>query len=202
MDSPLKIREGVRQAYSRIAIAPQLDHPFRTGRELAEELGYPSDLLASLPALSVDAFCGVSIVSLVAEIPEGATVLDLGSGAGMDTIIVSRRTGEKGKVIAVDFSETMLQRACEALKEGNAVNVETRLADAEALPLEDQSIDVVVVNGIFNLNPNREAIFLELARVVKPGGAVYAAEPVLLAELSEEILKEGNCSLNEANWFS
>jgi arsenite methyltransferase len=188
-------RDSVRRAYSHIAEQPQDEPPFPTGRALAENLGYPPDLLATLPATSVNAFCGVSNVSLFAEIPEGATVLDLGAGAGMDTLIAARRTGARGQVIAVDFSPAMLIRARQAIAEAQAANVETHLADAEQLPVEDASIDVAIVNGIFNLNPAREQIFAELARVVRLGGAIFAAELVLAAPLPEE-------EKHATNWFA
>src|SRR5579862_2898576 len=127
------LRDRVRQAYSAIAERPRDESPFPTGRALAEDLGYPSGLLGTLPAISVDAFCGVSNVSLFAAIPEGATVLDLGAGAGLDTLIASRRTGERGKVIAIDFSLAMLTRARQAIAEAQATNIETHFADAERL---------------------------------------------------------------------
>jgi arsenite methyltransferase len=196
MNSAQSIRAEVRQAYSAIAARPQEEPLFPTGRALAEDLGYPAEWLDSLPATPVEAFCGVSNVSVFAEIPEGATVLDLGCGAGLDTLIAARRTGEKGKVIAIDFSEVMLARACRALAEARVTNVETHLADAENLPAGNESVDVAIVNGIFNLNPSRERIFSELARVVRPGGAVFAAELVLTAPLTPEERS------NSTNWFS
>src|ERR1043165_4769547 len=95
------IRQEMKQAYSGIAAHPQEEPPFPTGRALAEDLGYPPDLLDTLPVTAVEAFCGVSNVSVFAEIPEGATVLDTGCGAGLDTLIAARRTGARGKVIAI-----------------------------------------------------------------------------------------------------
>jgi SAM-dependent methyltransferase len=190
------LREEVRQAYSAIAQAPQEAPPFPTGRQLAENLGYPASLLDTLPLISVEAFCGVSAVSLFAQIPAQATVLDLGAGAGLDTLIAARRTGAQGKVIAVDFSQAMLARARQALCEAQVTNVDLFLGDAEQLPLEDNRVDVALVNGIFNLNPFRVRIFSELARVVKPGGAVYAGELVLASPLTEEERESAS------HWFS
>lgn len=182
----LDLREGVRQAYSAIAEHPGQDAPFPAGRELALNLGYPQELLDELPAAAVEAFCGVSNVLLWAEIPEGATVLDLGCGAGLDTLITARRTGPRGKVIGVDFSAAMLERAQRAAAEAGAMNVALLAAAAEALPLESGSVDLALVNGIFNLNPLRQCLFAELARVVRPDGAVYASELVLKEPLSAE----------------
>lgn len=190
------LREGVRQAYTSIAERPSDEPPFPTGRALAEDLGYPPDLLDTLPDVSVEAFCGVSNVSIFAEIPEGAVVLDLGAGAGLDTLIAARRAGKNGKVIAVDFSEAMLARARHALSEARASNVETHLADAERLPVADAAVDVVIINGIFNLNPDRERIFRELARVVRPGGRIFAAELVLSGAFTHEQRADST------NWFS
>lgn len=189
------LRDGVRQAYSAIAEHPQDEPPFPAGYELARGLGYPPHLLDTLPATSLEAFCGVSNVSLLADIPEGAAVLDLGVGAGLDTLISARRTGVRGKVIAIDFSAAMLNRARQAIIEAQATNVEIYLADAEQLPVEDAGIDVAIVNGIFNLNPYRAQIFSELARVLRPGGALYTAELVLTAPLPAEEQQ------SMPNWF-
>ena len=104
----------------------------------------------------------------------------------MDTLIAARRAGKTGRVVGVDFSEGMLERARCAVQEAGADNVELLLAGAEGLPLPTASVDVALVNGIFNLNPTRARIFRELARVVRPGGSVYAAEIVLASPLSAQ----------------
>ena len=183
MNNQDQIRIRVKQAYTWIAEHPDAAPIFPTGRALAEGVGYPPDLLDTLPSASVEAFCGLSNVSVFAELPGGATVLEVGCGAGLDTLIAARRTGAEGKVIAVDFSMAMLDRARDSAQEAGIDNVEFLCADAEKLPVPNGSIDVAIVNGIFNLNPRRDQIFSELARVVKPGGAVYAAEIVLAGPL-------------------
>ena len=175
----MELRDQVRQAYSAAASEPGGKHPFPVGRRFASSVGYPPELLDTLPAEAVDAFCGVSNVAVFAGIPEGATVLDLGCGAGLDSLIAARRAGPAGTVFAIDFSDTMLERTAKAAEAAGCGNVVVRRADAEALPLEDASIDVAIVNGIFNLNPAREAIFRELARVVRPGGDVFGAEIIV-----------------------
>ena len=126
----------------------------------------------------------------------GATILDLGCGAGLDALIAARRVGVAGKVIAVDFSTAMLDRARQAVAEAGASNVELREADAEQLPIADEEIDVAMVNGIFNLNPARDAIFRELARVVRRAGKVFAAELILSSPLPPE------ARASESNWFA
>lgn len=196
MERAQYLREGVRKTYSAAAERPQDEHPFPIGRGFALSLGYPKDLLASLPAVSVEAFSGVSNVSVFAEIPQGATVLDLGCGAGLDSLIAGQRAGPTGKVVGIDFSDAMLTRARQAIKESGSGNIELHRADAEQLPIQNATIDVAIINGIFNLNPCRDVIFRELARVVRPGGLVYAAELVLKEPLP---LEE---QVSEANWFA
>jgi ubiquinone/menaquinone biosynthesis C-methylase UbiE len=169
----------VRDAYSAAAEAPAAPHAFPVGREFAASLGYAAETLAGLPPASLEAFSGVSNVAAIAQIPAGATVLDLGCGAGLDSLLAARRTGAAGRVVGLDFSAAMAARARAAASEAGAVNVVFCLADAEQLPLRDRSIDVALVNGIFNLNPDRGLIFSELARVLRDGGGVYAAELVL-----------------------
>ena len=190
------LRNGVRQAYSAVAENPQTEHPFPVGRQFAESLGYPPGLLADLPTIAVEAFAGVSNVAIFAGIPEGATVLDLGCGAGLDSLIAAKRVGPAGHVIGIDFSEPMLFRAWQAAAEAALNNIEFHQADAENLFLQEDSIDVILVNGLFNLNPARDLIFWEMARVVRPGGAVYGAEIILSEPLSPEE------QASETNWFA
>ncbi|MBI3241202.1 MAG: methyltransferase domain-containing protein [Chloroflexi bacterium] len=196
MNNPHQLREGVRQIFSAVAESPADKHSFPVGVAYAENVGYPGDLLAGLPAAATEAFTGLSNVSIFADIPAGATALDLGCGSGLDTLIAARRVGPNGKVIGVDFSEAMLARAREAAAEAGATNVEFRQGDAERLPIEDGSIDVVIINGIFNLNPARSDIFRELARVVRPGGFVFCAEVILREPLPPEE------AANLTNWFA
>jgi SAM-dependent methyltransferase len=190
------LRAKVNAAYSAAATRPEQKHPFPVGRELAEDLGYPSEVLDDLPQPSVEAFAGVSNVSLFADLPVGATVLDLGCGAGMDSIIAARRVGPKGRVIAIDFSEAMLARARAAKELVNLPHLQFQQGEAECLPLSDESIDVVLVNGIFNLNPKRNEIFSELVRVLRPHGSAYVAELVLTGPLPE------SDRASESNWFA
>ncbi len=196
MTTSSPLREGVRRAYGAAADDPQGDHPFPLGRRVAESLGYPSGQLAKLPEVSVGAFTGVSNVAVIADIRPGAFVLDLGCGAGVDSMLAAEKTGPSGRVVGVDFSSSMIDRARQGATDAGFRNIEFLEADAENLPLADTSVNVALVNGIFNLNPMRDAIFRELARVVRPGGVVYAAELILrgAAQKSEAV--------DESNWFA
>ena len=196
MTASSNLREGVRGAYSAAAEDSQRKHPFPVGRQFAESLGYAPEQLAKLPAVSVEAFAGVSNVAVSAAIAPGATVLDLGCGAGLDSLLAAAKTGPLGRVIGVDFSRSMLDRARRGASEAGFSNIESREADAERLPIEDASVDVAMVNGIFNLNPTRDAIFRELARVMRPGGVVYAAELILRHPVQKPEV------IDEANWFA
>jgi SAM-dependent methyltransferase len=191
----LQLRSAVQKAYSAAAEKPLEKHAFPVGRVLAKQLGYPAELLETLPPISVEAFAGVSNVALFAAIPTGATVLDLGCGAGLDSLIAARRVGGGGRVIGIDFSDSMLARARQAAAE-LGVDVTFLQGDAEQLLLVRATVDVALVNGIFNLNPARAQIFSELARVVRPGGQVYGAELIL----REAVSKPGH--FTEAEWFA
>ena len=196
MDKITGLRTKVRDAYSAAALHPAYEHVFPVGLQFARSLGYPADVLAGLPAQCVEAFTGVSNVSIFADIREGGTVLDLGCGAGLDSLIAAKRAGSAGRVIGVDFSAAMLARAQRAAQDAGIHNAVFCQAGAEALPLRDGTITVALVNGIFNLNQAREAIFRELARVVKPGGAVYAAELILREPLPQHSQRD------EKDWFA
>jgi SAM-dependent methyltransferase len=194
--SPHERRESVRTAYSAAADAPGAKHPFPVGGAFACELGYPQELLRRLPDEAVDAFAGVSSVSIQAPLCEGLVVIDLGCGAGLDSLVAAERVGPSGRVVGIDFSTSMLDRAHRSAKRSGCLRLEFVRASAEQLPLRDSSVDVALVNGIFNLNPFRDEIFRELARVVRPGGHVSGAELILGSPLPEH-LKSGS-----ANWFS
>ncbi len=196
VDGASRLRSGVRNAYSAAAEQPGGKHPFPLGKRFAKSLGYPRGLLKQLPVASVEAFTGTSNVSGFAELSPGDFVLDVGCGGGLDSLVAAERVGTEGSVIGIDFSLPMIVRARCALRETDLPNVLFCLADAETLPLADGSVDKALVNGIFNLNPRRESIFRELARVVRKGGAVYAAE-IIEIQPSEQALPA-----SDSDWFA
>ncbi len=170
MNTPQQLRDGVYQAYSAVAEQPEAEHPFAVGQRFAAGLGYPMELLERLPLVSVQAFTGVSNVSLFADVPPGARVLDLGCGAGMDSVIAAERVGPTGAVIGLDFSQAMLARARRAASVAGLGNIHHAQAAAEDLPLQSGSVDVAMVNGLFNLNPARGFAAELILREPAPAG--------------------------------
>lgn len=195
-DEARELRQKVREAYAGAAQAPAGKHPFPVGRAFAESLGYPATTLDRMPAGAVDSFAGVSNISISAKLKTGARVLDLGCGAGLDSLIAAERVGARGTVVGIDFGIEMLMQARASARAAGASNVIFCQADAERLPLRSESIDAALVNGIFNLNPAREAIFSDLARVMKPGGELWVAELILREPLPAEE------QASAANWFA
>jgi len=193
---PEKLRLGVRASYSLAATNLKANHPFPAGEDFAISLGYTRELLDSIPTRSRESFVGVANVAVFAELPVGATVLDIGCGAGLDSLIAAHRVGPSGRVIGLDFSPAMLDLALKSAAENNLPNLSFLCAEAERLPLADHSVDIVLVNGIFNLNPDRAGVFREIGRVTKPGGLVYAAELVLTGALKQKKLRRLD------DWFS
>ena len=194
--SPDRLLDKVREAYSEASDNPAGSHPFPLGFDFALSLGYPEELLRRLPQSSVDRFTGVSNVSVFAEVPAGSTVLDLGCGAGTDSLIAAGKTGPGGRVFGVDFSPSMLAHARAGAAEAGASNLEFREAEGQQLPFADGTFDIALVNGVFNLNPNRRELFQELVRVMRPGGALYGAEIILGEPLDDEE------RTGLASWFS
>jgi SAM-dependent methyltransferase len=190
------LRSQVREAYSAAAEVPDAKHPFPVGRRFAESLGYPPELIDDLPRECVDAFAGVTNISVTADLSPGKMVLDLGCGAGLDSLIAARRIGPGGTIVGVDFSESMLSRARRAATQSGLSNILFCRADGERLPFRDQQFELAMVNGIFNLNPARKAIFSELARVLRPSGVLFASELIL----SEPLPKRERASAD--NWFA
>jgi arsenite methyltransferase len=191
-----RLRESVRAAYSMAAANPGEKHPFPVGEEFACSVGYPRELLHAIPHTASEGFAGVSNVAVFAALPVGGTVVDLGCGSGLDSLIAAQQVGPAGRVVGIDFSEAMLDRANSSVRELGLANVMFIRSAAENLPVADASVDTVLVNGIFNLNPFRDEIFRELARIVRPGGSVFGAELVLRAPLQE------TSRVGAANWFS
>jgi arsenite methyltransferase len=182
------LRSEVSKVYSRVANDPKGDFHFHRGPAYAAQfLGYDPVELAALPAECTASFAGIANPHAIAPIVPGETVLDIGCGAGTDLLLAARRVGPGGQAIGVDMTEAMRDRARVSAAAAGLPNVEVHQADATALPLPDVSVDVVISNGVLNLVPEKEKAFIEIRRVLRPGGRLQLGDIVLDAELGEDV---------------
>ena len=182
-----RLKAEVRATYAQVAQNPEGDFHFHRGAEYAAEfLGYDLAELRALPATATAPFAGVGNPFLMEQLPDGATVIDLGSGAGMDCLLAGRRVGSAGRVIGIDMTDAMLDRARRGAAEARLAQVRFEKADITALPVQPESVDIVISNGVINLLPDKTGVFSELYRVVRPGGRLQFADIVIETELSED----------------
>lgn len=181
-----KLKSEVRRTYAAVAIDPTGEYHFHRGPQYAaRQLGYDLDELLSLPEVATAPFAGVGNPFLMGPLPEGATVVDIGSGAGMDCLIAGRQVGGEGTVVGIDMTDEMLERARSGAREAGLPQVRFEKADMASLPLPNDSVDVVISNGVINLAPDKSAVFAELYRVTRPGGRLQFADIVIGTALSE-----------------
>lgn len=179
------LRDEIRKTYTDVSTKPQDDFIFPTGRAWAEDLGYPPEL-ANVPEESVESFAGVANHFALGRIEEGATVLDLGCGAGTDLLVAAQMVGPGGKAIGVDLTASMLERARRSADAMGLSNVELHEGLIESLPIGDELVDVVISNGVIDLVPDKEAVFDEIDRVLRPGGRLQIADVIIHKEVSED----------------
>ena len=183
-----KLRDEVSFIYARVAHDPNGDFHFHRGAKYAAEfLGYDAMELASLPPESPASFAGVANPHAIAKIEAGATVVDIGCGAGMDLLLAARRVGPNGRAIGVDMTPAMAERSRVAAHTAGLTNVEVLDGDALGLPVEDGSVDVVISNGVINLVPDKTQAYREIFRILKPGGRLQLGDIIVAHELSEDI---------------
>jgi arsenite methyltransferase len=180
------LREEIRKTYTDVSTDADQDFIFPTGRAWAEELGYPQPELSRIPEATVESFAGVANHWLLGRIDPGSVVLDLGCGAGTDLLIAAQMTGPEGRVVGVDMTPSMLERAGTSAREMGLVNVELHESLIESLPIEDGSVDIVISNGVIDLVPDKGAVFDEIDRVLRPGGRLQLADVVIHTEVSED----------------
>jgi SAM-dependent methyltransferase len=179
------LKSEIKNTYASVSEEPGRDFIFPTGRAWAEDLGYPNEL-ANVPQTAVESFAGVANPWELGRLVPGERVLDLGSGAGTDSLIAVQMVGRNGSVTGVDMTPQMLAKASAAASEMGATNVRFVAAEAEELPFDDESFDVVISNGVIDLIPDKDAVFSQLFRVLVPGGRLQLADVTIQNPVSAE----------------
>lgn len=171
-----RLRDEVRAKYRDVASDPAGPHHFHTGRPLAARLGYPDDIVDPLPDAAVESFAGVGNPFSLRDIQPGEQVVDVGSGAGLDSLVAASFVGSGGRVVGIDMTEEMLAKSRANAAAVGATQVEFRAGYAEDLPVETGWADVVISNGVINLCADKRAAFDQIWRVLRPGGVLQFAD--------------------------
>lgn len=171
-----QLRQAIQDEYAVVAQSPQQGFHFHTGRHLAHLLGYEETWLEGIPDGSLESFAGTGNPFSLGALQPGQRVVDVGCGAGLDSLIAARMVGPLGQVIGVDMTAAMLEKARQGATDARLTTVEFREGYAEALPVPDSWADVVISNGVLNLMPDKVAALMEMARVLKPGGRLQIGD--------------------------
>ncbi|MEX2578352.1 MAG: methyltransferase domain-containing protein [Verrucomicrobiales bacterium] len=194
-EDPADLESSVKVRFAALARNPAKEKRFPVGPESAKRLGYSSKEIDSLPSGATESFAGVGNPLSLGELRPGQSVLDLGCGAGMDSILAARRIGPTGKVVGVDMVEDMLAKARRNAPAAGVANAYFQTGRADALPLPAGSVDVVITNGVFNLCANKPKVVAELYRVLRPEGRLQMADILLEPQVTpEELAGKGTWS--------
>src|SRR5437899_8030213 len=178
------LKSEIKKTYACVSEEPDRDFIFPTGRAWAEDLGYPEEL-ANVPEAAVESFAGVANPFSLGRLAPGERVLDLGSGAGTDSLVAAQMVGAEGHVTGIDMTAEMLAKARAAAAELGVTNAEFVEGEIERLPFPDESFDIVISNGVIDLVPDKDAVFAELHRVLRPCGRIQIADATIQHPVSE-----------------
>lgn len=181
-----ELRSAIREEYALVANEPERGFHFHTGRRLASILGYDEEWLSAVPEGTVASFAGTGNPFSIGRLASGERVIDVGCGAGIDSLIASRMVGPTGRVIGIDMTPAMVAKARAGAAEAGANNVEFREGSAESLPVEDGWADVVISNGVVNLFPDKLSGLREMARALRPGGRLQVGDILVQKAVSEK----------------
>jgi arsenite methyltransferase len=180
------LKREIRKTYASVSAEPERDFMFPTGRAWAADLDYPGELLARVPEGSAESFAGVANPFSLGALEPGEDVLDVGCGAGLDSLVAAQMVAPNGSVTGIDMTPEMLAKARAGAAELDVANVRFVEGEAERLPFGDASFDVVISNGVIDLIPDKDAVFGELYRVLRPGGRIQLADVTIQQPVSEE----------------
>ena len=178
-----ELRSAIQGEYQTLAEEPERGFHFHTGRKLAKILNYEEQWLEGIPETAIESFAGTGNPFSLGEIKPGEHVVDIGCGAGIDSLIAAEMAGPAGKVIGVDMTPAMLKKARNAAAEANVENVTFRKGYGEDLPVDDAWADVVISNGVLNLMPDKPAALKEMSRVIKPDGRLQIGDILVQKEV-------------------
>jgi SAM-dependent methyltransferase len=181
-----ELRTAIREEYMAVALKPEQGFHFHTGRPLAGLLGYSDEWLIGIPETSIESFAGTGNPFSLGQLRSGERVVDVGCGAGIDSLIAAKMVGPTGHAIGVDMTPAMFNKARHAAVEAGLTNVEFREGYAEALPVPDGWADVVISNGVLNLMPDKAAALSEIARVLKPTGRLQIGDILVQKAVPED----------------
>ena len=180
------LKSEIKKTYASVSLEPEKDFIFPTGRAWAEDLGYPAEELARVPQAAVESFAGVANPFSLGALVPGEHVLDIGSGAGTDSLVAAQMVGPQGRVVGIDMTPEMLAKARGAATAASITHVEFVHGEVEELPFADETFDVVLSNGVIDLIPDKDAVFSGIYRVLRPGGRIQLADVTIQVPVSEE----------------